>query len=245
MSAMVNPCDAQNLAAWDQVSCYCERGLNPDFWAEPLNALTNLGFIVAAVFVYTDLRVSRVQLGKGVILCLIVLLMSVGMGSFLFHSFATQWSRFADIVPIAIFVAVYMALALNWFVGLPVAVSVVVSGILVAITVAMFLAGSALNGSLAYAPALLSLLAVGAYLYRRKHGATDWVLAAFCVFFLSLILRTLDGWPGEAPLGCMVHQMGEERVALGTHALWHLLNAVTLYLLLRAAIANPRERRFK
>jgi len=236
---MVKPCDAGNLAAWDQVGCYCERALNPDFWAEPLNALSNLAFIVAAVLIYADLRVSRVQQGKGIILCLIVLLMCVGVGSFLFHTFATAWSRFADIAPIAVFVAVYTALALNWFIGLAVWLSICVSGLVVAVTVAMFLAGSALNGSLAYAPALVSLLAVGAILHRRKHGATDWVLAAFCVFFISLILRTLDGWPAEVPLGCMVRQVGEQSISIGTHALWHLLNAVMLYLLLRAAIANP------
>ena len=31
LSVMVKPCYADKLSAWDQVSCYCERGLNPDF----------------------------------------------------------------------------------------------------------------------------------------------------------------------------------------------------------------------
>lgn len=239
---MVKPCSADNLTAWDQVSCYCERAVNPDFWAEPLNALSNLAFIVAAVMVYADLRTSAVTTGRRRILALIVLLMTVGVGSFLFHTFATVWSRWADIVPIAVFVAVYMALALNWFLGAGAVFSVVLSGAVVALTVAMFLFGTAFNGSLAYAPALAVLLIVGSLLHMRKHRATDWVLSAFCVFALSLTFRTIDGWPDAAPMGCMTRHLGEEAVSLGTHALWHILNAVMLYLLLRAAIANPPTR---
>lgn len=235
---MVKPCSADNLTAWDQVSCYCERAVNPDFWAEPLNALSNLAFIVAAVMVYADLRASHVTVGRRRILALIVMLMSVGVGSFLFHTYATVWSRWADIVPIAVFVAVYMALALNWFLGAGAVFSVVLSGAVVVLTVAMFLFGTALNGSLAYAPALAALLIVGSLLHMRKHRATDWVLSAFCVFALSLTFRTIDGWPDAAPMGCLVHEADGKMVALGTHALWHILNAVMLYLLVRAAIEN-------
>jgi len=95
------------------------------------------------------------------------------------------------------------------------------------------------NGSLAYAPPLAALVIVGTLLHRRKHGATDWVLSAMCVFTVSLVLRTLDGWPRGQAIGCMVRQMGEQTIAIGTHPLWHILNAVTLYLLLRALIENP------
>lgn len=236
---MVKPCSASGLSAWDQVNCYCERALNPDFWAEPLNALSNLAFLLAAAFVYTDLRASGMRRGKRVILALVLLLILVGVGSFLFHTFATQWSRFADIVPIAVFVAAYMTLALNWFLELRLWAAMAISGAVVLVTVFMFLAGAALNGSIAYAPALVALVLVGIVLHGRKHGATDWILSAFCVFTVSLTLRTIDGWPESQPIGCMVRELGERSIAIGTHPLWHILNAVTLYLLLRAAIENP------
>ena len=32
-----------------KIFAYCERGLDPSFWAEPVNALTNLGFILASL----------------------------------------------------------------------------------------------------------------------------------------------------------------------------------------------------
>ena len=248
---MIHPCHAQNLDSWDQVSCYCERALNPDFWAEPLNAMSNLAFLIAALLAYTDLRVRGPKRGGPAILGLIGLLMAVGAGSFMFHTFATKWARLADVTPIAAFITLYMVLALRWFFGMNMPGALAIAALLVAMTLTMFLCGGVLpeglcrmlatsfSGSLAYVPALIALAVVGTILYRRKHHATDWVLSAMCVFTLSLILRTLDGWPKGNAIGCMVREMGERTVHLGTHSLWHILNAVTLYLLLRALIENP------
>lgn len=253
---MIHSCHAQNLGSWDQVSCYCERALNPDFWAEPLNAMSNLAFLIAALLAYTDLRVARTKHGAKAILSLVFLLMSVGVGSFLFHTFATSWARLADVTPIAAFITLYMVLALRWFLGLNMPGALAIAALLVAMTLTMFLCGgvlpeglcrvlaTSLSGSLAYVPALIALGGVGTILYRRKHRATDWVLSALCVFTLSLILRTLDGWPKGTAIGCMVREMGEQTVYLGTHSAWHILNAVTLYLLLRALIENPPTSRF-
>jgi hypothetical protein len=248
---MVHPCHAQGLTSWDQVSCYCERALNPDFWAEPVNAMSNLAFLFAALFAYTDLRAKGPRRGTQEILVLIGLLMAVGAGSFLFHTFATKWARLADVTPISLFITLYMVSALRWFFGLGLWSAAALSGLVVGVTLIMFLCGgvlpeglcavlrTSLSGSLAYVPALIALGGVGTILYRRKHRATDWVLSALCVFTVSLILRTLDGWPRGNAIGCMVREMGEQTVALGTHSLWHILNAVALYLLLRALIENP------
>lgn len=250
---MIHPCHAQNLGSWDQVSCYCERALNPDFWAEPLNAMSNLAFLIATLLAYTDLRVRGPKRGDKALLGLIGLLMAVGAGSFMFHTFATGWARLADVTPIAAFITLYMVLALHWFLGINLPGALAIAAALVAMTLAMFLCGgllpeglcrvfsTSLSGSLAYLPALIALGGVGTILYRRKHRATDWVLTALCVFTLSLIMRTLDGWPAGNAIGCMVREMGERTVHLGTHSLWHILNAVTLYLLLRALIENPPE----
>ena len=252
---MMQPCKDTGLSAWDQVSCYCERALNPDFWAEPMNAMSSLAFLFAAALIYTDLRTSSLRRGKGRILALIGLLVAVGAGSFMFHTYATRWAHLADVTPIAVFVAVYMVVALMWFLNMSLLPALAISGAVVALTVGMFLCGgpiptgictflgSTLNGSLAYVPALIALALVGTLLHRRKHGATDWVLSALCVFTVSLVLRTIDGWPKAAPMGCMVREMGERTVALGTHSLWHILNAVMLYLLLRALIENGPDLR--
>ncbi|MDA7948877.1 MAG: ceramidase [Hyphomicrobiaceae bacterium] len=254
---MVKPCGTPGLSSWDQVSCYCERALNPDFWAEPMNAMSNLAFLFAAAFAYADFRNKRPARGGPVIVCLIFLLMTVGVGSFLFHTYATLWSSLADVIPIAVFVAAYMLLTLRWFLELSYPVALFITAFVVGLTLVMFECGfifqieacqdisGAFNGSMAYAPALLSLIVVGTILHIKKHPATDLVLSATCIFLVSLVFRTIDGWPerGAHAIGCMAREMGEQTVHLGTHPFWHILNAVMLYLLLRAAIEYaPTER---
>lgn len=247
---IIFPCHTEGLNAWDQVSCYCERALNPDLWAEPINAATNLAFVIAALFAYTDLRATGPQRGTREIIVLICLLMAVGAGSFLFHTFATGWARLADVTPIAAFMIVYIVIALRRLLGVSLLSALAVSGLVVGVSVSMYLCDGLLpaglctilntsfSGSLAYVPALIALMVVGVILHLRKHRATDWVLSALCVFFVSLIFRTLDGWPNGQAIGCMVREMGEQTILIGTHSMWHILNAVTLYLLLRALIEN-------
>lgn len=67
---------------------YCERvGTNPDFWGEPVNAITNAAFLVAALWVYREaLKRNRLDLLSG-LLCTNVFF--IGIGSFLFHTHAT------------------------------------------------------------------------------------------------------------------------------------------------------------
>jgi len=85
-----------------------------------------------------------------------------------------------------------------------------------------------IGGSAAYVPPLLAMAATGSALALLGHPAARCLLPASGVFLVSLTLRTLDGplcpaWP------------------IGTHFLWHLLNAVTLALLLLAALTPQRN----
>lgn len=71
---------------------YCER-TGPEFWSEPVNALTNAAFLVAA-FVMWRRTGGRLPLAN----LMILLLALIGVGSFLFHTFATTWAALADVV---------------------------------------------------------------------------------------------------------------------------------------------------
>ena len=84
----------------------------------------------------------------------------------------------------------------------------------------------ALNGSGEYLPPLAALMVVG--LSVRAIDQRRLILSAGAIFTCSLFLRMIDR---EA---CAL-------LPLGTHFLWHLLNAVVLYLLLRSAIATPHS----
>ena len=236
----------------EQVFNYCERGLDSSFWAEPMNAASNAAFLVAAALATVALwrqagdgvRASTAE--RAAIWLLIAVVAIIGIGSFAFHTFATRWALIADVAPITVFMIAYLAYALRMFLQL--------GWLSVALAVAAFLwvgsfassftcaghqvvngaadAEPCLNGSVGYTPALVSLLIVGGIAARRGLSAGRTLLAAGVIFFVSAIFRTID-----RDVCAMTLMLGQAR---GTHALWHLLNALTLYLLLLAAI-NRRQ----
>ena len=80
-----------------------------------------------------------------------------------------------------------------------------------------------LNGSVGYMPVVLLIVGYALALGRRAPDTARGMAAGAGILALSLGFRTVD----EAACGA---------VPIGTHFLWHLLNATVLYLLLRAAL---------
>lgn len=205
------------------IDLYCER-TGPGLWAEPLNALSNLAFFIAAAAAF---RLARRRGGptfqSGLLILLIVL---IGTGSSLFHLLANRWSELADVLPILIFqvafIGIYALQVIKWNVLKALA-------LLAFFFILTWLFGLAprawLNGSLGYGPALLFLVGLGAYHYRQDHQARSTLLLAAAVFTVSLTLRSID------MLICPA-------LPIGVHYLWHVLNAVVLFLTMRALLEN-------
>ena len=210
---------------------YCER-IDGSFWAEPLNAVTNAAFLVAAL---AGFWLWRRQGGRdAVTLVLIGLVFAIGIGSFLFHTMPQGWTLLADVVPIQLFALCYFGLALNRFLGLsPLAAA---AGALLFLAACFGLASglapllpAGMRGSAGYAGFLIGLFGVALAARGRGDAVTDKRIAvAGFVFALSLTFRSLDSvLCGALPFGL--------------HWGWHLLNGLLLYLLLRAAILAPRS----
>jgi hypothetical protein len=207
---------------------YCER-IGQGFWAEPLNAVTNAAFLVAAALALLEWRKAG---GKDhASLWLIAVTAIVGIGSFLFHTFANRWSVLADVIPIAVFIYSYFLLAMRRYLGLARLMALAVTAAFVLVNMSFVrlwlgvFPGVTLNGSVGYVPAALALLGVaGLCLRLGAHQAGLALLWAAGIFAASLVLRTVDGAVCTA-------------LPVGTHFLWHVLNAVVLLILMRAAIA--------
>lgn len=209
----------------DAIDLYCERS-DASLWSEPLNALSNLAFFVAAWLLWRSLS-GRERTGDLRALALIIAL--VGAGSLAFHTFATRWAMYFDVGFIGIFLLVYVhrfsQRVLGW--GAPAAALAVVSFVALDYVLRHALAGLPLNGSEAYAAAFFVLLMMAAWVrWRRLPGEHDYALAA-AVFVVSVSLRSLDlrlcpGWPP------------------GTHFGWHLCNAYVLWRALRGLSASAR-----
>ncbi len=83
------------------VDAYCER-VGPEYWSEPVNALTNSAFLVVAYVMWR--RCAGLKMGRA----LSVVLGAIGVGSFLFHTHAQAWAGLADVVPIVGFILLYL-----------------------------------------------------------------------------------------------------------------------------------------
>jgi len=234
----------------DHVFRYCERGFDPGLWAEPANALSNAAFILVA-----GLAVVRMAqpLPPGTsppdpmtarfVPVLIALVALIGVGSFLFHVLATRWAQLADVLPIGAFIVLYLMFALRCLARLSIpAASVGLVALIAAFALSMAFCPSAisgppggpacLNNTLGYAPALVALFAVALLLHRQSHPAAGRLFVAAGVLLLSMAMRTID------LDRCAALSLSGR--PLGSHFLWHLLNALVLHLLLIVAIDAAR-----
>lgn len=207
----------------DHLVFYCERQ-GPGLLAEPLNALSNIGFFYFAWRLWTG--VERGDPGAGRQRWLAGLMALVGAGSLAFHTFATVWANILDIAFIGIFDIAYFVLFLGGVARWPRPRVAAAAAAFLAVDrgAAMLGLGGLLHGSGMYLPPAAALLALTAYALRIAPAAGRQMLAASGVFLVSLTARTLDlvlcqHWPW------------------GTHFLWHLLNAWVLYRLTRALAA--------
>lgn len=195
------------------VDGYCER-LGPAFWAEPLNAATNAAFLIAALVMAWRLRGAHLHLAN----ILVGILAAIGIGSFLFHTFATRWAGLADTLPILAFILAYIFAATRDYFGVSswiAALAVVAFFPFAALTVPLFGLIPGLGSSAGYAPVPLLILGYAAALRRRAPATARNMGIAGVLLVVSLTFRTLD-----EPL-CAVWP-------IGTHFLWHILNGILL-----------------
>jgi len=204
------------------IDLYCER-LDASFWAEPVNALSNIAFLLAAAVAFAQWR--RQGAGDGVVLALIVVVAVVGLGSFIFHTVATRGAMLLDVGPIGVFIYSYFLFALRRFLALswPAALIVFAGFVALSTGLAVYVPRSFLNGSAGYFPALAALIGIGWMARQRTAGKA--LLIAAGLFVASLFFRIID-------LGVC------DMFPLGTHFLWHILNAAVLYATLRAALSE-------
>lgn len=206
------------MNATQQLDFYCER-LGSGMWAEPLNVLSNLAFLLAAYLLFR--RHGRdVSLWAGLIAL-------VGLGSIAFHLFATVWAHWLDLLFIEVFIysfiAVYLrrAFHFNW--------TKTILGLAAYLLFEWALTNAfepgAWNGSYRYLPALILLVAMTLSAQWLLPSMLRPLVMSVIVFAVALLLRSVDmifcgPWPW------------------GTHFIWHMLNAAVLYY---AALALRRR----
>jgi hypothetical protein len=208
------------------VNIYCERA-SAAWDAEPLNAISNLAFFLAAWAAWR-LQARRANFAyDGAIRLLCLLIALVGAGSMTFHTVATRWAEWADVIPILVFMIVYCWVVLTAFFrwhfllkGLACIILFSATFYLEADEFEKFLWGGAM-----YLPTLVFLVGIGAGIWRSDAAAGATFVSAAALFVLSFATRTAD------------MQMCSS-LPIGTHYFWHIFNATVLFLLVRTLILH-------
>ncbi|MFN8792530.1 MAG: ceramidase domain-containing protein [Bdellovibrionales bacterium] len=199
---------------------YCER-IAAGFWGEPFNALSNVSFLVAGLWGFSRAKAQD----QGFSRFLSGLCIAVGLGSFLFHTFASKGTHLLDLLPIFVFTFVFVNFTLRSILGIGPFSSRGLVALLVIVMAGLEFGTpkSILNGSLLYAPILALLAAVSIILRQRRSVYFPLFIAMTGIFFVSLVARTLDQDVCDA-------------FPWGTHFVWHILNGACLALMIQVSL---------
>jgi Ceramidase len=211
---------------------YCER-TDGSFWSEPLNAVSNVSFLIATIAAWVFIRRVARQTGRpaGELYVLPAMIFLIFFGSAAFHTTATRWGVALDSGSIALYMLYFIVLWARLYWDLPWSRAWTAAPVFVAFTALVTLAAMGLPGN--YLAAVLGLVVLAGLLFFSKHEDRKvhwrWYLAAALVFAVSLTARTLDDpLCGEMPIG--------------THYIWHTLNGIVLYLVTHAAVLRWRQK---
>ncbi len=193
------------------IDAYCER-TDASYWSEPLNAATNLAFILVAIVMWR--RTSGLRAGRW----LSGVLFTIGLGSYLFHTHATPWASTLDVVPIIVFTLSFIYLANRDFWRLP--------------------AWGAIAGTLAFIPYSALATPIFARLPFFSVSSVYWGLPLLIAVYGALLRKSSPGTGRGLLLGAglltisLVFRSIDEAVCsnlpIGTHFMWHVLNAIML-----------------
>jgi hypothetical protein len=213
------------------IDIYCER-TSAVFWAEPLNAISNLSFILAGaalliLYRHHDRGVQRIPFDSA---ALIFMVFVIGVGSFLFHTFANTWSMMMDVGPILVYQLFLLGFYARRVIGLNrYRTGMILLGFIVlGQTMKSIFPEETLEWVPDVRPGLSSFCSGMAFFMLATHQKERFLLlGAAGVFLVSLTFRSVDMTVCPA-------------LPVGVHYMWHLLNGILLYMTTRAYILNRK-----
>ena len=194
------------------LNIYCER-LGPGFWNEPINASTNLIFILVGFILVFKTMPNKLCLFLSIQIILI------GTASFLFHTFANILVGLIDTVSIMLFGVTYIFGSNYYLLKLSTVTSLIIAFCLVPFSFIVsqltIMSFGSLNGSTLYLSFII-LFVTYSYLIRKEFAQMSTILFCSALFLaISIFFRTID------IISC-------NSISVGTHFVWHIMNGLLL-----------------
>ena len=199
---------------------YCER-VGDEFYSEPVNAISNIAFFVSAFFVYRLLKKNNIKHFS--YWFLFALLLLVGTGSLLYHTFRNPFTLALDAIPIYIFFLTFIYVLLERLTKSRSIAAFLLAGFFVVQILASYTFPTFLSGSIRHVVNGITFFGLIFWLHKKYARLDPYVIAAFFVYILAIVFRSIDN---------SICSM----VPIGTHFLWHIFNATAVYFAIRALL---------
>lgn len=206
---------------------YCEFA-DSVLTAQPLNTFSSAAFFIVAFFLFRMVPPSHPR--WSLVWPMAPLCIMIGLGSTLWHIYQEPWALALDIAPIFVFLLVFQCVFLKKFTQWSRRrILFDMAGLLAAMGgFSLVMNDVFLQKSNAFIPVALWLLYAGVVVGQRYPRQARHCFLAALVFLLAIASRVVD-----MPL---CHHW-----LYGTHFLWHMLAALSLYLAM--ACFRPPTRR--
>lgn len=211
------------------VDDYCQL-TGPGWDAGTVNAWSNGAFLLAALAAWRLLSIHPNAKTHVAVRALTLIAAMAGVGGYLFHRSDAPWATWGEVAPILAFMLLYVWLLLRRFFHWHFLFAIPVLALYAAAIYWLEIRepGHAPFRALNLPTLVFFLLAAIGFLMRQRE--------AFWPMFWALVMLMASSVVGMAD-DAICAQLG-----LGRHAVWHLLDALLLYLLLRLAILHAPKR---
>jgi len=210
----------------------CERRAPDELFAEPLNVLTSIGFFIAALLSYIHCKRHPEVKGENKldIYIIIFFVALIGVASVTFHMAPSKYTELFDIISIVTFIHIYFFSFLVRVAKLKIFQMIIVylafSG-----TTHMLVSQfpNAMNDSIAYLSSIIAIIFMSFYMNSKRWAASTQLYIASIIGMASLFFRSIDNFVCD-------------QIPTGTHFIWHLFNAILIYLLVKQLVRSINRR---
>ncbi|THB65776.1 MAG: hypothetical protein D6B27_07975 [Gammaproteobacteria bacterium] len=189
---------------------YCENS-SGFFITYPFNVLSNM------IFIFIGIYILSLKNRHGNTITAALLIISIGVGSSIWHFFSQKWLLIFDIGSIAVFVIWYLYWFTSCYIKLSTSVFIIISIMFLTIS---FLSAYLLKtiipmNSAGFLPLLAILFGIGLSGISSKSYRISFLVSGLCLL-IALVFRIID-----RDL-CNL-------IPFGTHFLWHIFCGLSLY----------------